>query len=186
MTRRIYWVSHTLCALGRAHCHNDSSSLGQRTSRDPIHRIIAHLPGPESRYHLEEVLVGGGEALVRGAETEYLIRTFRARYPRGPQATVAERRAAGSVILALQTSGLPLADRRGRVRGAQVECCLRQGVDYFQVASSDTFHRRQKPGFPWQVLEDGLAAYRAAHGVEFRIYGKGINRLVPSGRVLGH
>jgi hypothetical protein len=184
MTQRIYWVPHTLCSLGCGHCHNDSSPMGRRTSRDLIDRIIAHLPDPKSGYRLEDVLIGGGEALVRGAETEYLIHAFRARYPRGPECSVAERRAAGSVILALQTSGLPLADRQGHVRERQVEYWLKQGVDYFQVASSDMFHRRQKPAFPWGALEDNLRGYGAAHSVEFLIYGKGISKLVPSGRVL--
>ncbi len=52
MTQRIYWVSHTLCSLGCAHCHNDSSPMGRSTSRDLIDRIIAHLPDPKSDYRL--------------------------------------------------------------------------------------------------------------------------------------
>lgn len=184
MTQRIYWVPHTTCFLGCAHCHNDSSPSGRQATRNLIERIIAHLPGPESDYRLEDVLVGGGEALMRGQETEYLIRTFRGRYPRGPQRTVAERRAAGHVILALQTTGLPLADRRGNVRGALVKYWLELGVDYFQVASSDVFHRRERPEFPWEALESSLQAYGAAHDVEFLIYGKNLSKLVPSGRVL--
>jgi hypothetical protein len=167
-----------------AHCHNDSSPSGRRAERDLIDRIIAHLPGPESTYRLEDVLVGGGEALQRGTETEYLIRTFRERYPRGAERTIAERRAAGHVILALQSTGLPLADRRGNVRGELVDYWLELGIDYFQVASSDMFHRRQRPNYPWDALERNLEAFGAAHGVEFLIYGKSINKLVPSGRVL--
>jgi hypothetical protein len=184
MAQRIYWVPHTVCFLGCAHCHNDSALSGRRAARDLVDRIIDHLPGPESTYRLEDVLVGGGEALMRGAETEYLIRTFRKRFPRGAQGTVAERRAAGHVILALQSTGLPLADRHGRVREALVEYWLELGVDYFQVASSDMFHRRERPAFPWEALEHSLGAYGAAHGVEFRIYGKSVTKLVPSGRVL--
>ena len=56
MTQRIYWVPHTKCFLGCAHCHNDSGP-GQPASRALIEAIIAHLkqhgcePGPiESRY----------------------------------------------------------------------------------------------------------------------------------------
>jgi hypothetical protein len=121
---------------------------------------------------------------MRGAEIEYLIRALRERFPRGPQGTVAERRAAGHVILALQSTGLPLADRKGRVREAQIEYWLGLGVDYFQIASSDMFHRRERPAFPWDELEHGLRAYGVAHGVEFSIYGKSVAKLVPSGRVL--
>ena len=184
MGQRIYWVPHTRCFVGCAHCHNDSSLPGRRATRDLIDRIIAHLPSPNSPYRLEDVLVGGGDALMRGAETEYLIRTLRERFPRGPQGTVAERRAAGHVILVLQSTGLPLADSRGRVRGSRVEYWLELGVDYFQVASSDVFHRRERPAFPWGVLERSLRAYGAANGVEFSIYGKSVTKLVPSGRVL--
>ena len=89
MGQRIYWVPHTACFMGCAHCHNDSSLPGQRATRELIDRIVAYLPRPESPYRLEEVLVGGGEALMRGAETEYLIRTLRERFPRGPQGAVA-------------------------------------------------------------------------------------------------
>ena len=84
MTQRIYWVPHTACFLGCAHCHNCSSPSGVRSSRDLVDRIIAHLPGPESVYRLEDVLVGGGEALMRGMGTEHLVRAFRERFPRGP------------------------------------------------------------------------------------------------------
>ena len=186
MAQRIYWVPHTLCFLGCAHCHNDSSPTGQRASRDLIDRVISHFPGPECDYPLEDVLIGGGEALMRQAETEYLIRAFRHRFPRGPQGTVAERRAAGYVILALQSTGLPLANRQGKVQKAWVDYWLDLGADYFQVASSDMFHRRARPSYPWQALEDDMRAYGAAHGVEFLIYGKSITKLVPSGRVLGN
>jgi hypothetical protein len=170
--------------MGCAHCHNDSSPSGQRAKQDLIDRIIAHLPDLDSYYRLEDVLIGGGEALQRGAEAEYLIQAFRRRYPRGSEPTIAERRAAGNVILALQSTGLPLADRRGNVRQSLVDHWLEQGIDYFQVASSDMFHRRQRPEYPWEALEANLEAYGAAHGVEFLIYGKGISKLVPSGRVL--
>ena len=84
MTQRIYWVPHTKCFLGCAHCHNDSGP-GQPAKRALIDAIIGHLPGPESEYRLEDVLIGGGEALQRGVETEYLIQTFRQRFPRGPK-----------------------------------------------------------------------------------------------------
>jgi hypothetical protein len=184
VAQRVYWVPHTRCFLGCVHCHNDSSPAGRRANRDLIERIIDYLPGPESAYRLEDVLVGGGEALRRDEETECLIRTLRGRFPRGPEDTVAERRAAGHVILALQSTGLPLADRHGNVREALVETWLELGIDYIQVASSDMFHRRQRPEYPWYALEANLEAYGAAHGVEFLIYGKGIKKLVPSGRVL--
>jgi hypothetical protein len=184
MTQRIYWVPHTLCFLDCAHCHNNSSLSGRRSTRELIDRIVDQLPGPESHYRLEDVLVGGGEALQRGAETEHLIRAFRGRFPRGPERTVSERRASGHAILALQSSGLPLADRRGNVRGELVDYWIELGVDYYQVASSDVFHRRQRPEYPWDALERNLESYGATHGVEFRIYGKGIEKLVPSGRVL--
>jgi hypothetical protein len=88
------------------------------------------------------------------------------------------------MILAVQSTGLPLADRHGNVRGKRIDYWLDLGVDYFQVASSDMFHRRQRPEYPWDALEQNLEAYGTAHGVEFLIYGKGISKLVPSGRVL--
>ena len=149
-----------------------------------IDRCIERLPERDSKYRLEDVLIGGGEALVRNAETERLIRSMRQRFPKGPQETVNERRASGHVILALQSTGLPLASSHGEVRAAQVEYWLDLGVDYFQVASSDMFHRRQRPAYPWDTLEANLAAYGKEHGIEFLIYGKGISKLVPSGRVL--
>jgi hypothetical protein len=77
-----------------------------------------------------------------------------------------------------------LADRRGNVRAALVDYWLELGVDYFQVASSDVFHRRERPENPWEALENSLTTHGAARGVEFLIYGKGITKLVPSGRVL--
>jgi hypothetical protein len=183
VTQRIYWVPHTKCFLGCAHCHNDSGR-GQPAERSRIDAIIDHLPDPDSEYRLEEVLVGGGEALQRGVETEYLLRAFRRRFPRGPQAKLEERHAAGHVILALQSCGLPLADRHGQVRQELVDYWIDLGVDYFQIASSDLFHRRARPGYPWDELEHNLRAYSAAHGVEFLIYGKAAAKLVPSGRVL--
>jgi hypothetical protein len=184
MAQRIYWVPHTVCFLGCSHCHNDSSLSGRRAKIDLVDRIIDHLPGSDSYYRLEDVLVGGGEALMRGTETEHLIRRLRERFPRGTQSAVADRRSAGHVILALQSTGLPLADRHGNARGELVDYWLDLGIDYFQVASSDTFHRRERLEFPWDALESNLAAYGAAHGVEFLIYGKSVTRLVPSGRVL--
>ena len=186
VTQRIYWVPHTVCFLGCAHCHNDSSRSGRRTTRALIDRVMAHLPGSASPYRLEDVLIGGGEALMRGVETEYLIRAFRERFPRGTQRTVVERRAAGNVILALQSTGLPLADRHGNVRKDQVDYWLDLGVDYFQVASSDAFHRRARPEYPWGTLERNLEVFGADHDVEFLIYGKGVTKLVPSGRVLAN
>jgi hypothetical protein len=59
-----------------------------------------------------------------------------------------------------------------------------RGVDYFQIASSDRFHRGARPEYPWEALEQSLNDYSAAHGVEFLIYGKAAAKLVPSGRVL--
>jgi hypothetical protein len=184
MTQRIYWVPHTRCFMGCAHCHNDSSLSDSPASRARIDAIIAHLPGPDSEYRLEDVLIGGGEALQRAVETEYLIQAFRRRFPRGTGRTVDDRRAAGSVILALQSCGLPLADRHGQVRASLVDYWIDLGVDYFQVASSDLFHRSARPDYPWDELERSLQAYGARHGVEFRIYGKAAAKLVPSGRVL--
>jgi hypothetical protein len=184
MGQRIYWVPHTLCFLGCEHCHNDSRLSGARASTETIDRIVARLPGLESPYHLDEVLVGGGEALMRGAHMEHLIRAFRRRFPRGPQATVAGRRATGHPILALQTMGLPLADALGNPVPGLIDYWLELGVDYFQVASNDLFHEQRRPDYPWQALRDNLARVQAERGVEFLIYGKGSNRLVPSGRVL--
>jgi len=184
MTQRIYWVPHTVCPFGCLHCHNDSTPDGLRSSRALIDRIIAHLPSSDSAYRLEDVLVGGGEGLARGTDMEYLVRSFRERFSQGAQATADERRAAGSVILALQTAGPPLADGAGAVVPERVDHWLELGVDYFQVASSDMFHRSRQPGYPWDALETSMRSYSAASGVEFRIYGKEVTRLVPSGRVL--
>jgi hypothetical protein len=65
-----------------------------------------------------------------------------------------------------------------------IQYWLDLGVDYFQVASSDVFHRRQRPAYPWETLECRLVEYGTDYGVEFLIYGKSIAKLVPSGRVL--
>jgi len=184
MGQRIYWVPHTVCYFGCKHCHNDSVMGGIRASRQVIDGIIAHLPEQESRYRLDEVLVGGGESLMRNSEMEYLIRGFRARYPRGPQATMAERRAAGHVILALQTIGTPLADASGNPNPKIINYWLDQGVDYFQIASNDMFHERQRPDFPWETFRANLRQYGEEHGIHFLIYGKAPHRLLPSGRAL--
>lgn len=186
MAQRIYWVPHTICYLGCEHCHNDSLMHGTRASREVIEGVVAHLPDPTSRYRLEDVLVGGGEALMRNSEMEFLVRTFRARFPRGPQATVAERRAAGHIILSLQTMGMPLADPHGLPMAQHINYWLDLGVDYFQVASNDIFHEERRKNYPWEDLRTNLDRYGIEHGVEFMIYGKGPNRLVPSGRVLDH
>jgi len=70
MAQRIYWVPHTICFFGCAHCHNDSVLDGIKASRSIIDGVIAHMPPPDSRYRLEEVLVGGGEALMRNQQGE--------------------------------------------------------------------------------------------------------------------
>lgn len=184
MAQRVYWVPHTVCFLGCEHCHNDSLMTGVRGARPIAEAIIANLPGPESRHRLAEVLVGGGEALMRGAGMEALVTAFRARFPRGPQTALAERRAAGHVILALQTTGLPLADPRGVPLSKQIDYWLGLGVDYFHVASNDIFHEDRRPDYPWEALRKSLARYGGEHGVYFHIYGKPPYRLVPSGRVL--
>jgi hypothetical protein len=184
MGQRIYWVPHTICYFGCHHCHNNSVMGGIRASRQVIDGIIAHLPLQDSRHGLEEVLVGGGESLMRNNEMEYLIREFRARFPRGPQATVEERRAAGFVILALQTIGTPLTDATGNPNPKIIDYWLDQGVDYFQIASNDMFHERQRPDFPWEQFRANLRQYGDDHGIHFLIYGKAPQRLVPSGRAL--
>jgi hypothetical protein len=184
MTQRIYWVPHTVCFLGCEHCHNDSLMEGMRAEEVVIDRVIANLPAPGSRYPLEEVLVGGGEALMRNQGMEYLIRCFRERFPQGPEATLEERRAGGHVILALQTMGFPLADSQGRPVPRNINYWLDQGVDYFQIASNDIFHERRRPDYPWGEFRQNLRDYGAEHNVYFQIYGKGETRLVPSGRVL--
>jgi len=184
MTQRIYWVPHTVCPYDCLHCHNDSVPRGVRTPRSTIDRIIAQLPDSDSAYRLEDVLVGGGEGLVRGAGIEYLVRAFRERFPRGSQATIEERRAAGHVILSIQTAGPPLADRDGNASAARIDYWMDLGVDYIQVASSDMFHRSRHPDYAWDTLEASLTAFGEERGIEFLIYGKEVNRLVPSGRVL--
>lgn len=186
MTQRIYWVPHTICYFGCLHCHNDSHMGGVRASRSVIDGVIAHLPSPESPYRLEEVLVGGGESLMRNNEMEYLVEGFRARFPQGPQATVEERRAAGHVILALQTIGTPLTDALGRPNPRMIQRWLDLGVDYFHIASNDMFHEAQRPDFPWDAFRENLRAFGAQHGIGFHIYGKAPSRLVPSGRALIH
>jgi hypothetical protein len=184
MTQRIYWAPHTVCYFECEHCHNDSVLEGRRATPERLDRIIANLPGPDSHYRLEEVLVGGGEALMRGQHMEYLIRRFRERYPRGPQADIADRRAAGFVTLGLQTIGQPLCDARGRPRTEAFDYWLRLGVDFFHIASNDIFHERQRPGFPWEAMRENLRGYGDEHGVFIHIYGKSKERLVPSGRAL--
>jgi len=184
MAQRIYWAPHTVCFLGCEHCHNDSIMAGVRSPAAINEAIIAHLPGPESRYRLDEVLIGGGEALMRHVGMEQLVVDFRRRFPRGPQKTVAERRAAGHVILALQTMGLPLADGVGTPMPKLIDTWLGLGVDYFHVASNDIFHEDRRPDYPWEALRRNLASYGAAHDIQFHIYGKPAYKLVPSGRVL--
>jgi hypothetical protein len=186
MAQRIYWVPHTICFFGCEHCHNDSVMAGLRADRALIERIVANLPGPDSPYRLEEVLVGGGEALMRGQQMEFLVKTLRARFPQGPQATVAERRAAGYVTIGLQTMGFPLADAHARPVARNIQYWLDLGVDHFHIASNDIFHERQRPDYDWEGLRRNLREYGAQHGVEFLIYGKAPMRLVPSGRVLDH
>jgi hypothetical protein len=184
MVQRIYWVPHTICFFGCEHCHNDSLMEGIRADKAVIDQVIANLPGPGSRYSLEEVLVGGGESLMRSQGMEYLIRRFRQRFPRGPETTLEGRRAGGHVILALQTMGFPLVDSRGRPVPRNINYWLDQGVDYFQIASNDIFHERRRPDYPWEGFRQNLREYGAENNVYFLIYGKGEERLVPSGRVL--
>jgi hypothetical protein len=184
MAQRVYWVPHTICYFGCEHCHNDSIMAGIRASRQTIDAVIAHLPGSDSLYRLEEMLVGGGEALMRGQQMEYLVQRFRERFPRGPQATPAERRAAGFVALGLQTMGHPLADARGVPAPKVIDYWLNLGVDLFHIASNDIFHERQRPDYPWEAFRANIQRHGEEHGVEFVIYGKGAARLVPSGRVL--
>jgi hypothetical protein len=184
MSQRVYWVPHTVCYFGCEHCHNDSVMGGTRATRQTIDGVVANLPGPDSPYRLEEVLVGGGEALMRGQQMEYLVRRFRERFPRGRQATPAERRAAGFVTLGLQTMGHPLADARGVPAPKVIDYWLSLGVDLFHIASNDIFHERQRPDYNWEAFRSSVRRYGEEHGVEFVIYGKGAARLVPSGRVL--
>ncbi len=184
MTQRVYWVPHTVCFFGCAHCHNDSVMHGTRASRRVIDGIIANLPDATSPFQLEEMLVGGGEALMRGQQMEYLVRQFRARFPQGPQRTLAERRAAGYVALGLQTMGHPLADAHGNPSPKNISYWLDQGVDLFHIASNDIFHERQRPDYPWEQFRENIRQYGEQNGIEFVIYGKPPARLVPSGRVL--
>ena len=186
MAQRIYWVPHTICFLGCAHCHNDSMLAGVRSSAQRAEAIIANLPAPASRFRLDEVLIGGGEALMRDQGMEHLVTAFRRRFPSGPQPTVAARRAAGHVILAVQTMGLPLADAAGRPVPKNIDRWLALGVDYFHVASNDIFHEGQRPNYPWDAMRSNLLRYGGEHGIYFHIYGKPVYRLVPSGRVLDH
>lgn len=184
MAQRIYWVPHTVCFFGCEHCHNDSLMEGIRADKAVIDQIIANLPAPDSHYSLQEVLVGGGESLMRSQGMEYLIQRFRARFPQGPEAILEERRAGGHVILALQTMGFPLADSRGRPVPRNIDYWVNQGVDYFHIASNDIFHERRRPDYPWKELRQNLRDYGTQNGIHFHIYGKGEERLVPSGRVL--
>jgi len=184
MTQRVYWVPHTVCFFGCAHCHNDSVMHGTRASKRVIDGVIANLPGSDSAITLEEVLVGGGESLMRGQQMEYLVQQFRARFPQGPQPMLAERRAAGYVTLALQTMGHPLADASGNPSTKNIDYWLKQGVDLFHIASNDIFHELQRPDYPWEQFRENIRQYGQQHGIEFVIYGKPPARLVPSGRVL--
>ena len=137
-----------------------------------------------SRYQLEEVLIGGGESLMRNQQMEYLVTQLRARFPRGPQATIKERQQAGYVVLGLQTMGFPLADAKGSPVDRNIGYWLDLGIDYFHIASNDVFHERQRPDYPWEALRQNLRDYSEETGVEILIYGKAAVRLVPSGRVL--
>jgi hypothetical protein len=184
MAQRIYWVPHTICFFGCEHCHNDSLMEGISANKEVIDQVIANLPEPGSRYPLQDVLVGGGESLMRNQGMEYLIQRFRARFPQGPEATLEERRAGGHVILALQTMGFPLADSKGHPVPRNINYWLEQGVDYFHIASNDIFHERRRLDYPWEEFRQNLREYGAANGIYFHIYGKGEKRLVPSGRVL--
>ncbi len=184
MSQRIYWVPHTVCFFGCEHCHNDSVMEGIRADRAVIDRVIDHLPDHGSRYELEEILIGGGESLMRNQQMEHLITRLRSRYPRGPQATIKERQEAGHVVLGLQTMGLPLADASGNPVERHIRYWLDLGIDYFHVASNDVFHERQRPEYPWENLRSNLRDYSEETGVEIWIYGKAPVRLVPSGRVL--
>ncbi len=147
MTQRFYWVPHTVCFFGCEHCHNDSVMDGIRANRRIIEQIVQNLPGPESPYPLEEVLVGGGESLMRNQQMEYLVQTFRSRFPKGPQTTLQERRDAGYVTLGLQTMGFPLADAHARPLAGSINYRLDLGVDHFHIASNDLFHERQRPDY---------------------------------------
>ena len=184
MAQRIYWVPHTMCFFGCEHCHNDSVMDGIRADKAVIDGVIANLPERGSRYQLEEVLIGGGESLMRNQQMEYLVTQLRARFPRGPQATIKERQQAGYVVLGLQTMGFPLADAKGSPVDRNIRYWLDLGIDYFHIASNDVFHERQRPDYPWEALRQNLRDYSEETGVEIWIYGKAPVRLVPSGRVL--
>jgi hypothetical protein len=186
MAQRIYWVPHTVCFFGCEHCHNDSVMDGIRADRGVIDGVIANLPEPGSTYALEEILIGGGESLMRNQQMEYLITQLRARLPRGPQATIKARQQAGHVVLGLQTMGFPLADAAGIPIDRNIRYWLDLGIDYFHIASNDVFHERQRPDYPWEALRQNLRDYSEETGVEIWIYGKASTRLVPSGRVLDH
>ncbi|MFO7697693.1 MAG: radical SAM protein [Anaerolineae bacterium] len=184
MTQRIYWVPHTVCHFGCLHCHNESVSDGKVTEPALIDRLVEHLPDSDSPYRLEEVLIGGGEGLALHTNVAHLVQALRERFPAGAEKTLSARRAAGRLILAIQTAGLPLADGAGKLVPDRVRGWVELGVDYFHVASGDMFHRSRQPRYPWDALEANMRAYGAETGVEFMIYGKEINRLVPSGRFL--
>jgi len=184
VAQRIYWVPHTVCFFGCEHCHNDSVMEGIRADRDVIDGVISHLPECGTRYGLEEVLIGGGESLMRNQQMEYLITRLRARFPRGSQATIKQRQDAGYVVLGLQTMGFPLADAKGVPVERNIRYWLDLGIDYFHIASNDVFHEQQRPEYPWDALRQNLHDYSEETGVEIWIYGKAPARLVPSGRVL--
>jgi hypothetical protein len=184
MAQRIYWVPHTVCFFGCEHCHNDSLMEGIHADHDVIDKVVANLPEPNSRYPLQDVLVGGGESLMRNQGMEYLIKRFRERFPQGPQGSLEEKRAGGHVILALQTMGFPLADSKGRPVPRNINYWLDQGVDYFHIASNDIFHERRRPDYPWEEFRQNLRDYGQETGIYFHIYGKSEEKLVPSGRVL--
>jgi hypothetical protein len=59
-----------VCFLGCEHCHNDSCLEGIAASKDVLDACVTNLPGDRSPYRLEEILIGGGEALVRQQHTE--------------------------------------------------------------------------------------------------------------------
>ena len=86
---------------------------GIRADKAVIDGVISNMPEHSLRYALEEVLIGGGESLMHNQQMEYLITQLRAKYPRGPQATIKERQQAGYVVLGLQTMGFPLCDAQG-------------------------------------------------------------------------
>jgi hypothetical protein len=157
---------------------------GIRADRAVIDGVIDNLPEQHTHYELEEVLIGGGESLMRNQQMEYLIAQLRAKYPQGPQATIKERQQAGHVVLGLQTMGFPLCDAKGNPIDRNIRYWLNLGIDYFHIASNDVFHERQRPDYPWETMRNNLRDYSEETGVEIWIYGKAAVRLVPSGRVL--